>query len=142
MTKNYQQLCIDERAHIQFLLQQELTVRAIARTVSRAPSTIGRELARNGWVRPGLRRRRGRPAIAGGYRAVQAQQRAHSAARHARRPLRLRPGTWLCAQMTTLLGKGHSPEQIAGILRRMHPGEPDRYVSHETIYTAIRDAAW
>ena len=137
MTTNYQHLCIDERAHIQFLLQQGLTVRAIARTVSRAPSTIGRELARNGWVRPVLPRGRGRPVIAGGYRAVQAQRRAHSEAGRARRPLRLRSGTWLWAQMRILLGKGHSPEQIAGILRRMHPGEPDRYVSHETIYTAI-----
>jgi IS30 family transposase len=137
MTTNYQHLCIDERAHIQFLLQQGLTVRAIARTVSRAPSTIGRELARNGWVRPVLPRGRGRPIIAGGYRAVQAQRRADSKALRARRLPRLRPGTWLWTQMRILLGRGHSPEQIAGILRRMHPGEPDRYVSHETIYTAI-----
>ena len=39
--------------------------------------------------------------------------------------------------MRLLLRKGHSPEQIAGILRRMHPGEADRNVSHETIYAAI-----
>jgi len=39
--------------------------------------------------------------------------------------------------MRLLLGKGHSPEQIAGILRRMHPGEAERNVSHETIHTAI-----
>jgi IS30 family transposase len=39
--------------------------------------------------------------------------------------------------MRILLGKGHSPEQIAGILQRMYPGQTDRNVSHETIYTAI-----
>jgi IS30 family transposase len=137
MTTNYQHLSIDERAHIQFLLERGFTVRAIARTVNRAPSTIGRELARNGWARPVSPRGRGRPLIAGGYRAVRAQGRADAEAGRARRPPRLRPGTWLWAQMRILLGKGHSPEQIAGILRRMHPGEPGRYVSHETIYTAI-----
>jgi transposase, IS30 family len=137
MSTNYKHLGIDERAHIQFLLERGLTVRAIARTVNRAPSSIGRELARNGWVRPLLPRGRGRPAIAGGYRAVQAQQRADLEARRVRRPPRLRPGTWLWAQMLILLGKGHSPEQIAGILQRMHPGEPARNASHETIYTAL-----
>ncbi len=137
MNTKYQHLCIDERAHIQFLLQQGFTVRAIARTVNRTSSTIGRELARNGWTRPVLPRGRGRPLLAGGYRAVQAQQRADIEARRARRPPRLRPDTWLWAQMRVLLSMGHSPEQIAGILRRMHPGDADRHVSHETIYTAI-----
>lgn len=35
------------------------------------------------------------------------------------------------------LRRRHSPEQIAGILHRMHPDEPTLQVSHETIYTAI-----
>ena len=137
MVKNYQHVGIDERIHIQVLLERGFTVRAIARSVSRAPSTIGRELARNGWVRPSLPRSRGRPAVAGGYRAAQAQRRADLEARRVRKPPRLRPGTWLWEQMLILLGKGHSPEQSAGILRRMYPGDPDRNVSHETIYTAI-----
>jgi IS30 family transposase len=137
MSTNYQHLGIDERAHVQFLLGRGFRVRAIARTLNRAPSSIGRELARNGWVRPSLPRGRGRPAIAGGYRAVQAQQRADLEAGRVRRLARLRPGTWLWEQTLILLGKGHSPEQIAGILRRMHPGDPDRNASHETIYTAI-----
>ncbi len=86
MIPNYQHLGIDERAHIQFLLERGFTIRAIARTMNRAPSTIGRELARNGWVRPSLSRGRGRPAVAGGYRAVRAQQRAAIEARRARKP--------------------------------------------------------
>lgn len=137
MNTTYQHLGLDERAHIQFLLERGLTIRAIAEAVNRAPSTISRELARNGWRCPSRPRGRGRPLVAGGYRAVAAQQRAECAARQARRPPRLRPGTWLWAQLLSLLAKGHSPEQIAGILRRMYPGDPDRHASHETIYTAI-----
>ena len=137
MSKKYQHLDIDERVHIQFLLERGFTVRAIARTMNRAPSSIGRELVRNDWVRPVRPRRRGRPCIAGGYRAVQAQRRADIEIHRARKPPRLRPGTWLWAQMLLLLGKGLSPEQIAGILGRMYPGDSDRNVSHETIYTAI-----
>jgi IS30 family transposase len=137
MSKKYQHLDIDERVHIQFLLERGFTVRAIARTVNRAPSSIGRELVRNDWVRPVRPRRRGRPCIAGGCRAVQAQRRADIEIRRARKPPRLRAGTWLWDQMLLLLGKGLSPEQIAGILRRMYPGDSDRNVSHETIYTAI-----
>jgi hypothetical protein len=41
---------------------------------------------------------------------------------------RLRPGTWLWEQMRALLGGGHSPEKISGILRRMYPGDPERNV--------------
>lgn len=137
MSLNYQHLGIAERAHIQFLLEQGCTVRAIARTVQRAPSTISRELARNGWLRPSPRPKRGRPAVGCGYRAVQAQRRADRAARLPRKPSRLRLGSWLWEQVLRLLGQGHSPEQSAGILRRMYPGDPARNVSHETIYTAI-----
>ena len=36
-----------------------------------------------------------------------------------------------------MLRDQHSPEQIAGILRRMHPKQPLLQVSHETIYSAL-----
>jgi transposase, IS30 family len=137
MSKTYQHLSVEERVHIQFLLERRFTVRAIARTVNRAPSSISRELRRNGWTAASGPPRRGRPLIAGGYRAVDAQQRADREVCRARRAPRLRPGTWLWETMRLLLGCGHSPEQISGILQRMHPAEPDRQVSHETIYTAI-----
>jgi len=35
------------------------------------------------------------------------------------------------------LKTGHSPEQLAGILARVHSDTPSLRVSHETIYTAI-----
>jgi len=34
-----------------------------------------------------------------------------------------------------------SPEQIAGWLRREHPADPLRWISHETIYRSIYVAA-
>ena len=37
----------------------------------------------------------------------------------------------------TLLDWKWSPQQIAGTLKRVFPDEPERHVSHETIYTAI-----
>jgi IS30 family transposase len=42
--------------------------------------------------------------------------------------------TWVHGKLVHLRW---SPEQIAGKLRGMHPDDPDRCVSHETIYTAI-----
>ena len=39
--------------------------------------------------------------------------------------------------MRILPGRGQTPEQISGILRRKYPDDPERNVSHETIYTAI-----
>jgi transposase, IS30 family len=43
----------------------------------------------------------------------------------------------LWGHVECLLRDCHSPEQIAGILRRMHPDQPNLLVSHETIYTAL-----
>jgi IS30 family transposase len=123
---------------IQLSLEQGCTLRAIARSVQRAPSSISRELKRNGWSNPATApRKRGRPAMAGGYRAPLAQQRADVLARAARCPSRLAPEGPLWSHVERLLRQHHSPEQIAGILRQMQPDEPTLQVSHETIYTAL-----
>ena len=76
MNTDYRHLNVDERVFIQLALERGCTLRAIARSVQRAPSTISRELARNAWIRPPKHHRRGRPRLAGGYRAVPAQERA------------------------------------------------------------------
>ena len=138
MGKNYEQLSCEERTMIQFLLERDCTVREIARSVERSPSTISRELKRNGWINPAHRpRKRGRPVVAGGYRAPLAHQRAEQLTRMARVPSLLAHDGPLWPQVMRLLRKQHSPEQIAGILRRMNPAEPALRVSHETIYTAL-----
>ena len=55
MGKNYEQLSCEERTAIQFRLEQGCTLREMARSVERSPSTISRELKRNGWINPALR---------------------------------------------------------------------------------------
>jgi IS30 family transposase len=51
----YQQLQPEDRITIATMRQRGFSVRAIARTLERAPSTIARELARNTgvWFAPG-----------------------------------------------------------------------------------------
>ncbi len=75
--------------------------------------------------------------MAGGYRAPLAQQRADALTTMARYPARLAPDGPLWSHVARLLREHHSPEQIAGILRRMNPDQPTLQVSHETIYTAL-----
>ena len=136
--KYYTHLSIEERTMIQMSLEQGCTLRAIARSVQRPPSTISRELKRNGWTNPADEpRRRGRPRVAGGYRAASAQVRAAQLASTPRCPARLALDGPLWPLVEDLLRSRHSPEQVAGILCRMHPDEPTLQVSHETIYTAI-----
>jgi IS30 family transposase len=137
MNTDYRHLNVDERVFIQLALERGCTLRAIARSVQRTPSTVSRELARNAWIRPPKRRGRGRPLLAGGYRAVLAQERAVLLAQTPRVSRRLVPGNGLWQQVVRLLRRRHSPEQISGILRRMYPGEAQRNASHETIYTAL-----
>lgn len=136
--KTYLHLDSAERAFIQLGLEQGQTLRSIADSLDRSPSTISRELCRNHWHDTSRSPpRRGRPARAGGYRAIEAQRRAGRLATRPRQLRRLAPGRPLWAPVVKLLRKRHSPEQIAAILKRMHPDQPQAQASHETIYTAL-----
>ena len=66
--QGYQHLSRDERAQIEVMLRQELSLREIADALDRSPSTISRELQRNG-------------TGDGEYQAERAQTRAQSRAR-------------------------------------------------------------
>ncbi len=138
MGTNYKHLSCEERTMIQLNLEQGCTLREIARSLQRAPSSISRELKRNGWTNPtkGPRRRR-RPPLAGGYRAPLAQQRAVGLARTARYPSRLAQAGPLWGYGARLVQDRQSPEQISGILWRMQLDDPTRQGSHETSYTAV-----
>lgn len=97
-------------------------VRQIARQLARAPSTISRELQRNG----------GR----GGYRAQPADGRAwHRARRPKLCRLAARPA--LRHIVADKLARQWSPQQISGWLRVTFPGDPEMQVSHETIYRSV-----
>jgi transposase, IS30 family len=122
--RNYEQLKPEERVVIAGLRLQGVGVRGISRSMGRSPSTISRELKRNA-------------SPDEGYGSVAAQA-AHAARRSAARPPRkldVNGVAW--SVVLTLLDWRWSPQQIAATLKRVFPGQPERHVSHETIYTAI-----
>ncbi|MFF2631242.1 IS30 family transposase [Kitasatospora griseola] len=116
-----------ERLHIADRLRENATIRQIAAELGRSPSTVSREIRRNGSHWTG-----GRFA----YRPHAAQARAD-----ARRP---RPKAGKIGRNPELrefvqarLERRWSPEQISHILRQLFPGRPDMHVTHETIYQAL-----
>jgi IS30 family transposase len=119
----------DERIHIADRLREKASVRAIAAELGRSPSTISREIRRNGMPLRGDRTR-------WAYRPHAAQRRADQ-----RRP---RPKLGKIGQNTELrdfiqahLAMRWSPEQICHALRRRFPDRPEMHVVHETIYQAL-----
>ena len=109
MGKIYSQLSIEERTMIQTQLEMGLKPAAIALGLNRSTSTLSRELKRNGWIRETARSGPGRPRIAGGYRAVAAQERAHSGTTTPRVVRRLRPEGSLWGRVVRYLKLGYSP---------------------------------
>ena len=115
-------LLLEERELILRGICEKLTDRAIGRRIGRNQSVISREIANNG----------GRDR----YSPSAAQERAEQ--------LRARPkarklvaNTWLHDVVAAGLADDRSPEQIAGRLKQEYPDEPDKHVSHETIYETL-----
>lgn len=122
--RGYRQFQPEERVLLAAYAQEGTSVRESARRLSRCPSTVSRELRRNG--------------LAGKGYVSKAAQVAATRRRIAARPAaKLAPEGVLWGVVSTLLDWRWSPQQIAGTLRRMWPDDRDRHVSHETIYTAI-----
>ena len=115
-------LRIDEREEISRGLRAGQPLRAIARRLGRAPSTISREVGANG----GRQR----------YRAWAAAARARSAAQRPR-TTKLAANVRLRRLVERGLRRRWSPEQIAHRLRRDYPDDPSLHVSHETIYQSL-----
>ncbi len=120
--RNEINLSLEEREEISRGLATNISIRAIARELGRAPSTISREVSRNG----GRRR----------YRASRADADAWE---RAKRPkdCKLLLNKRLSLTVARKLQKSWSPQQIAGWLRNTYPNEPERAVSHETIYKTL-----
>jgi IS30 family transposase len=115
-------LTFEERENISRSLASGESLRQIARNLSRSPSTISRELSRNG----------GRDQ----YRASFAEKAFVK--RSARpKPLRLMEHPALRETVTTLLERDWSPEQISGWLKRQGTEAPTLGISHETIYRSL-----
>ncbi len=115
-------LTLAEREEISRGIARDLSLRTIAAQLGRAPSTISRELRRNG----GYDR----------YRATQADQAAWG---RARRPkvCKLVCNRDLSQTVAAKLKMFWSPAQIAGWLKREYPGNEHNHVSHETIYRSL-----
>jgi len=114
-------LSLADREEISRGLSVGEPLRAVARRLGRAPSTITREVKANG----------GRSH----YRAVRAHHGAYARARRPKTP-KLLAGP-LCAQVTMWLEQWWSPEEIARRLRIEFPDDETMHVSHETIYQSL-----
>lgn len=111
-----------EREEISRGIATGKSCRGIARDLGRAPSSISREIRRNG----------GR----GDYRAQLADGDAWS---RARRPkiCELAKNERLKTLVSSKLTDDWSPQQISHWLVRTYPDEPQMHVSHETIYRTL-----
>jgi IS30 family transposase len=99
------------------------SVRMVADRIGRSASTISRELRRNA-------------DEAGRYRATSAHALAWERASRPK-PAKLAVNLVLRAMVEEYLALRYSPEQIAGRLRREFPGQPEMWVSTETIYQSL-----
>jgi IS30 family transposase len=115
-------LTLSEREEISRGLAAEQSARSLARLLGRAPSTVSREIRRNG-----------------GYDRYRAALSDEAAFIRARRPKRckLARSPWLRQAVARKLKRRWSPQQIAGWLKQMHPEDESKRVSHETIYRSL-----
>ena len=116
-------LTFSEREEIALGRARGESVRCIARQLRRSPSTVSRELSRNGDRH-------------GEYRATVAHALAWQRAARPK-PAKLWVNQRLREIVEDLLERRYSPEQIAGRLRVKFPADPEMWVSTETIYQSL-----
>jgi len=115
-------LTLAEREEISRSVARGCSLRSIAEELHRAPSTISREIQRNG----------GRDR----YRASQADERAWDCARRPK-VCKLKRHRVLATLVATKLQQYWSPVEIAGWLKQRSGGQEEHEVSHETIYLSL-----
>lgn len=115
-------LSLAEREEISRCLATQCSMRSIAQRLGRAPSTISREINRNG----GIQR----------YRASVAESNFIEKASRPK-PCKLAINRQLNAVVADRLQKDWSPQQIAGWLARTYEANIEMQVSHETIYRSL-----
>ena len=115
-------LTLSEREEISRGIVARRSIRSMASLLGRSPSTVSREVCRNG----GYDR----------YRAAVADEQAWIRTRRPKR-CKLASSPWLRQAVSRKLGLNWSPEQIAGWLKRTHPEDGSYQVSHETIYRSL-----
>ena len=115
-------LSLAEREEISRGVVAGHSLRLIAALLGRAPSTISREVNRNGGRRD--------------YRASEADQAAWDRAHRPKR-CKLVENRALARIVAKKLKQLWSPEQIAGWLKRTYPDDENFQVSYETIYRSL-----
>ena len=115
-------LSLSEREEISRGLAANLSLREIARKLSRAPSSISREVKRHG----GLKH----------YRANKADAAAWENAKRPKECM-LKNKPELCYVIAQKLKRAWSPQQISGWLKRRYANNQEMQVSHETIYKTL-----
>ena len=115
-------LTVTEREEISRGIATYQSIRLIASLLGRSASTVSREIGRNG----GYDR----------YRATQAEERAWARGHRPKR-CKLAGNARLRRVVARKLQLEWSPQQIAGWLKNVHPGDESYYVSHETIYRSL-----
>jgi IS30 family transposase len=115
-------LTLSEREEISRGIAMHRSARSMARLLGHSPSTVSREINRNG----GYNR----------YRATPADEQAWA---RSRRPkcCKLADSPRLRQAVARKLRSNWSPEQIAGWLKRANPEDESCRVSHETIYRSL-----
>jgi len=115
-------LTLAEREEISRGIARYESIRLIAEMLGRSPSTVSREIERNG----GYDR----------YRAALSDERAWAQARRPKR-CKLAGNGRLRLAVARKLQLEWSPQQIAGWLKRAYPRDEAFQVSHETIYRSL-----
>ena len=114
-------LSLAEREEISRGIAVGASMRKIAAIINRSPSTVSREVSRNGGST---------------YRAVEADSRAwHQACRP--KPCHLAKFPILQGIVARKLSVNWSPAQIAGWLKQQYPEDGSMRISHETIYRSL-----
>ena len=115
-------LRLAEREEISRGIAAGWSMRRIAQTLGRSPSTVSREIRRNGSL--------------SAYRASWADRRAWDRSLRPK-PCRLACHAGLRWRIAQKLALQWSPKQIAGWLKQQFPADPGMQVSHETIYRSL-----
>ena len=121
----YQRITIVEREEISRQIASGNSLRAIARSLQRTPSSISREIRQSGVVELKY------------YRAIFAQWESNKSRHKLRRNRKLARNAPLRNFVLTHLAKHWSPEQIAKRLILLYPNDMSMHISHETIYSYI-----
>ncbi|MCX7135568.1 MAG: IS30 family transposase [Proteobacteria bacterium] len=122
-SRSYKQLQPEDRVTMASMLQGKSGVREMARALGRSPSTISREIKRNGAGK--------------GYASASAHVRCRVRRQEARPALKLDVDGVLFGVVHEMLQWRWSPEQVAMTLARIFPKGHEHRVSTETIYRCI-----